>query len=212
MRLTTPSGASKKKKEASVYFYLLKPKRPRDACIPTSSYNLYTLVFIISRVKRGRGASNNLSFCAAAGVGQGRLTVQGSPGRRSRPSHATLLRSPLFTHSPSLHPHRTGKHGSSLFIASPAGNKPKRVCFVLTSYFVVYTREKIPGKFMSVKHSETPPPRQKESNCDTQGSLFIPEHSGSAGISFVMTRARRKHTAPSRAGRPETKGNTQTED
>lgn len=66
--------------------------------------------------------------------------------------------------------------------------------------------------FVPIKHSEAPPPRQKESNCDTQGSVFIPEHSGSAGIFFLMTRARRKHTAPYRAGPPETKENTQTQD
>lgn len=100
--------------------------------------------------KRGRAASDNLSFCDAGRCGTRTLASAGTPRSAflgARPPHATLVRSPLVTHSPSVHPQKTSEHQSSLFIVSSAENNPKRACLVLTALhcFIVYTREKIVG-------------------------------------------------------------------
>lgn len=180
----------KKRKEASMYFYLLKSK-----CLGTRLFPHHHTIFTrwsssFQEKKRSRSARCGTRTLASAGT---------PPPPERRSSEPDLVWSPLVTRRPSVHPQKTGEHQSSLSIASPAENKPKRVCFLLTplSYFIVYTPEKILGTtvrtadvtFLSIKHSETPPPPppppppcQKESSCDTQGSLFIPEHSGSAGF------------------------------
>lgn len=114
---------AKKKKKVSMYFYLLKSKCPRDAYIPTSSYDLQTQVFIISREK---GALIICHSAPPAGVGQGHVTVQGSPHRRSwEPDH---LSSPAFGHLCLLTalPFILKRRANIIFIAS-------RVCFLLTT-------------------------------------------------------------------------------
>lgn len=146
-----PLVQAKKKKNTSFnVFYLLKSKCPRIV--------LHHHSIFLHHFKRGREASNILSFCNAGRFGTRTFDSAGVPDRR--PQSPTISRHPRSVTSVYLQPFCSPAEDKqtsvvlsrvSLSCRQLKTNPNVSVLLTALSYFIVYAREKILGTIVCIQ-------------------------------------------------------------